>query len=215
VAKVSLPSYKRTNIGPKTFDAVFIGYAQNSAAYKFMSLNDYSIFEYRNAEFFEHVFPLKKKVSDVASINPSETVNLPASSFDVRVTVTKPRRSKRCRVKTNFGLDFVTAFLVETLDNLHVDVITKEFVSNFLIEEDPKTYQEDVRSVDAIFWKEAFKSEIDSLESNKTWEFTYLPQGCKPISSKWIFKMKLMSDGSIDKYKARLIIRGFEQKKRE
>jgi len=49
LAKVVLPSYKRTNGGPKAFDAVFIGFAQNSVAYRFMSLNDYSISEYRDA----------------------------------------------------------------------------------------------------------------------------------------------------------------------
>jgi len=67
LVKVALPSYKQTNIGPKTFYAVFIGYAQNSAAYRFMSWNDYSISVHRDVEFFEHVFPLKKKVSNVTS----------------------------------------------------------------------------------------------------------------------------------------------------
>jgi len=42
---------------------------------------------------------------------------------------------------------------------------------------------------------------------------TDLPKGCKPISSKWIFKKKLRADGSIDKYKARLVIRRFDQRK--
>ena len=59
LAKVALPSIKWTNIGPKTFDDVFTAYAQNSAAYRFMSLNDYVISEHRDAEFFEHVSPLK------------------------------------------------------------------------------------------------------------------------------------------------------------
>ena len=40
-----------------------------------------------------------------------------------------------------------------------------------------------------------------------------LPEGCKVISSKWIFKKKLRNDCTIDKYKARLVIRGFNQKK--
>ena len=40
-----------------------------------------------------------------------------------------------------------------------------------------------------------------------------LPKGCKPLNSKWIFKKKLRPDGSIDKCKARLVIRGFNQKK--
>ena len=41
---------------------------------------------------------------------------------------------------------------------------------------------------------------------------TNLPKGCRPISSKWILKKKLRSDGSIGKYKARLVITGFDQK---
>jgi len=82
-----------------------------------------------------------------------------------------------------------------------------------LIDEDPKTYQEVVRFIDAIFWKEIIKSEIDSLEPNNTWELAALPKGCRPISSKWIFKKELRSDGSIDKYKVKLVIRNFDQKK--
>ena len=66
-----------------------------------------------------------------------------------------------------------------------------------------------------LFWEEAIKSEIDSLVSNKIWELTDLPKSCKSISSKCIFKKKLRADGSIDKYKARLVIRGFDQEKRD
>jgi len=87
-------------------------------------------------------------------------------------------------------------------------------VSIFLIKKDPKSYQEAIRSIDATFWREAIKNEINSLESNKTWELTDLPKGYRPISSKQIFKERLRSDGSIDKYKARLVIRGLNQKKR-
>ena len=39
-----------------------------------------------------------------------------------------------------------------------------------------------------------------------------LPKGSKPLGYKWIFKKKLKADGSIDKYKARLVIKGFRQK---
>ena len=37
----------------------------------------------------------------------------------------------------------------------------------------------------------------------------YLPHGCKPLSSKWVFKRKRKVDGSIDKYKARLVIKAY------
>ena len=37
------------------------------------------------------------------------------------------------------------------------------------------------------------------------------PPSCKPLSSKWVFKRKQKVDGSIDKYKARLVIKGYKQ----
>ena len=62
-------------------------------------------------------------------------------------------------------------------------------------------------------WKEVIKSEIDSIMQNHTWELVELPEECKPLGYKWIFKRKMKVDGSIDKYKAKLIIKGY--KKRE
>ena len=56
LSKVGLPDFKRVNVGSKTSDNIFIVYDQNSAAYRFMSPNDQSICESRDAEFFEHIF---------------------------------------------------------------------------------------------------------------------------------------------------------------
>ena len=39
-----------------------------------------------------------------------------------------------------------------------------------------------------------------------------LPPGNKPLGSKWIFKRKMKPDGTIDKYKARLVVKGYRQK---
>ena len=60
-------------------------------------------------------------------------------------------------------------------------------------------------------WKEAINSEIESILHNHTWELVDLPPGCKPLSSKWVFKRKRKVDGSIDNYKARLVIKGYKQ----
>jgi len=110
LAKVALPSHKYSNIGSKTFDVVVIGYAQNNATYRFMSLSNFSISKYGDAESFEHVFPLKKDVPHVVPNVVSESMNLPASSFSIRELVTEPRRSKRQRTETSFGPDFITSF---------------------------------------------------------------------------------------------------------
>ncbi|XP_077215872.1 putative mitochondrial protein AtMg00820 [Tasmannia lanceolata] len=83
----------------------------------------------------------------------------------------------------------------------------------YLIDKDPVTYSEAVTSPDAVFWKEAIKSELDSIIENHIWELVDLPPGTKALDSKWIFKKKLRPDGTIDKFKARLVAKGFRQKK--
>ncbi len=50
-----------------------------------------------------------------------------------------------------------------------------------------------------------------SLQKNHTWILSDLPPGKKPISCKWIYKVKYHTDGTLDKYKARLVARGFTQ----
>ncbi|GJX12773.1 zinc finger, CCHC-type containing protein [Tanacetum coccineum] len=68
-------------------------------------------------------------------------------------------------------------------------------------------------SRDVAFWKEAVQSEIDSIMHNDTWELTDLPLGCKALGCKWILKRKMKVDGSIDKYKARLVIQGLDNRR--
>ena len=53
--------------------------------------------------------------------------------------------------------------------------------------------------------------EISALTRTGTWELVDLPLGVVPITCKWIFKIKTKSDGNIERYKARLVARGFQQ----
>jgi len=53
--------------------------------------------------------------------------------------------------------------------------------------------------------------EIGALELNHTWSVEDLPPGKKLINCKWVYKVKYNFDGSIERYKAHLVIRGDEQ----
>jgi len=68
-----------------------------------------------------------------------------------------------------------------------------------------------MQSADAAQWKAAIQSEYSSLTDKQTWQLTPLPPGRRAISCKWVFKVKHHADGSIDRYKARLVARGFTQ----
>ena len=54
--------------------------------------------------------------------------------------------------------------------------------------------------------------EIEALKVNNTWTLTQLPAGKSPIGSKWVYKIKYLPDGTIDRYKSRLVAKEFTQK---
>jgi hypothetical protein len=56
---------------------------------------------------------------------------------------------------------------------------------------------------------------MDSILSNGTWELVDRPYGCKPVGCKWVFKTKPRYDGTIDKYKATLVAKGYTKKEGE
>ena len=63
------------------------------------------------------------------------------------------RRSKRAMIEKSFGLDFLT----------------------YMLEGEPKTYKEVLNCTEGVMWKEAIKSEIDSILQNHTWKLVDLP----------------------------------------
>lgn len=60
-------------------------------------------------------------------------------------------------------------------------------------------------------WIDACREGIFSIEKNITWLLVDLPKGFKAIGLKWVFKIKRNAYGSISKYKARLIAKGYVQ----
>ena len=54
--------------------------------------------------------------------------------------------------------------------------------------------------------------ELKAIEENETWQLVDPPPGCRPISLKWVYKVKRDKLGTIVKHKARLIARGFVQR---
>ena len=78
-----------------------------------------------------------------------------------------------------------------------------------LVDDIPRTIEEAYSSPDADLWKEAVRSEMDSIMSNGTWEIVKRPYGCKPIGCKWVFKKKLRPNGTIERYKSRLVAKDY------
>jgi len=153
LVKVQVPLPKRTKLGPKTIDCVFIGYALHSVAYRFLvikseipDINNNTIIESIEVELFENIFPFKEeRHNDNGSKRKYET-----SSSEGQVgleTKVEPRRSKRAKKAISFELDFLT----------------------YMVRDKPQTYNNAMTSFDAPYWKEAVNSEMKSIMQNQTW----------------------------------------------
>jgi uncharacterized cupredoxin-like copper-binding protein len=60
-------------------------------------------------------------------------------------------------------------------------------------------------------WIDAMKEELKMIEKNQTWKLVDRPNHKKAIGVKWVYRTKLNFDGSINKYKARLVVKGYAQ----
>ena len=76
---------------------------------------------------------------------------------------------------------------------------------------EPETYRQAVSSTESERWREAMKSELESLQENSTYTVMKLPPGQKAVHSKWVYKVKKNTDGTV-RYKARLVAKGFTQR---
>ncbi len=77
---------------------------------------------------------------------------------------------------------------------------------------EPRSFAEAMCTPEADQWYKAAETEIQGLMENGTWELVNLPHDKKAISSRWVFRLKRNADGSIERYKGRIVAQGFSQR---
>ena len=78
---------------------------------------------------------------------------------------------------------------------------------------EPKTYQEAILHESKKEWVNAMQEEVRSLLENHTYDLVKLPQGKKALINKWVYILETKNNGSLLKYKAQFVVKGFNQKK--
>ena len=81
-------------------------------------------------------------------------------------------------------------------------------MSNILNVIEPTNYKEENQSHE---WRAAMNEEFESIIRNHTWELVELRKGKTPIGCKWLYKPKVNAEGNIEKFKSRLVAKGYSQ----
>ncbi|CAI7871225.1 unnamed protein product [Closterium sp. NIES-53] len=154
-----------------------------------------------------------QQVSERAPTLPSRTMSAPR----IRVT---PQQRQGLYVPpaeegkpAKSGLAGV-ALIVGDDEESDYDECAFAFFSPVEMSGEPATLKEALESSDAEEWKKAMESELMSIEENGMWELVELTEGRKAITSKWLFKIKSDADGKIERYKYRLVAKGYQQKEK-
>lgn len=213
ICYVHIPDSRRSKLDAKAMKCIFIGYDEGRKGWRCLDPTTFKYVVSRDVVFDE----ISSYYSKDASVQESDTITLPLShslegsseedhgergSFvsprdDSPEEETRSQRPRRNIVKPSRFRDdnFVTTFSC--------------FLANPVDDEEPSSYDE-ARGVKE--WEAAMKEEMDALQTNQTWDLVSKPPDVQPVSCKWVFRIKRKTDGSIDRYKARLVARGFSQK---
>ena len=77
----------------------------------------------------------------------------------------------------------------------------------------PTSFKQAVTGPESAAWKKSMTREIDELIKNGTWKMVDKPDGAFVVNSKWVYRIKELSDGTVDRLKSRLVAMGNTQTK--
>ena len=197
-AYVHTPKDSRGKLDSKTSKCILVGYGSVQKGYRLYNREAQKILHSRDVKFDEGEKVTQQVVLEEEAEAPTRKVDTLVESLDEeesdteeeRVAETEPRKSSRERRPTDFYGQRV----------------------NLSMHAEPTTLEEARSSPEKQEWNQAMEKEMKSLKDNDVWELTALPPGKKAIGSKWVYKVKTGGDGSIERYKARLVAQGFNQK---
>ena len=222
VCFVHLPPHERHKLTTQSVKCVFLGYAIPHKGYVCYDPHASRIRVSRNVIFFEnqYFFPSHVQLSSASvSLLPifsesppivewfkpgfmyercnrhesGSTSFVPPSNLDLapdpaHASTTLRRSTRPSRTPNWYGF-FSLVSLVATLSTISI----------------PSCYKQ---AMEHECWQIVNQAELQALEENHTWDIVPCPPTVKPIGSKWVFSIKLHFDGSLDRYKARIVALG-------
>ena len=219
---VYVPDNKRTKLDAKSKKVIFVGYPDRTKGYKLLDPATHKFIRSRDVVFVEGKFhdfgeehstqtrtyptkdDVKVNVQDVPDENERENHGEPEQP------VPEPENHNQ-RVGATYEENFIRE--VQNLDAKRQRRPTTRFDEEVYAAADNLTadINEPVSIQEAWTEKRATNSEYESLMNNQTWELVSPPENKNIVGSRWVFKVKHAADGTVERFKARLVAQEYSQ----
>lgn len=188
-----VPDCDRHKLEPKSIKCLFVGYCETTKAYRLWDPVD------RRLKISRDVIFNESPAHDVSTHHDSLKSSHPADEYlnpSDQITATGPRHSSRTPQPKKLWAEFAST--------VKPDLTTPTI--------EPSSFKLAMASPDSDKWKIAMDEEYQSLMDNHTWSLVPLPHGRSAIGCRWTYKLKHGSDGTIQRYKARFVAKGYSQR---
>nr|KYP66022.1 Retrovirus-related Pol polyprotein from transposon TNT 1-94 [Cajanus cajan] len=198
-----------------------MGYPYGQKGWRVYDLETHEFFISRDVQFFENQFPYQRSENEKESSHSLPVDNMVDTILDDMESSTDLALDKG---GTHTSTVEATGSVMETSDITggtpypiahyvncaKFSLPHRHFLAAITVEKEPLYFHEAVKDAR---WRQAMQAEIDALERNNTWSMQPLPSGKKALGCKWVYRIKYNSDGTIERFKARLVVLGNHQEK--
>jgi hypothetical protein len=145
---------------------------------------------------------------NVEELGRGHRIKVPSIRLRDHVTHTAQKLSPSLKPPSSQHISGAPYPLTHYVNCANFSLQHRRFIAAVTAEREPVHFSEAVKDVK---WRLAMQQELQALEENGTWILQPLPAEKKPLGCKWVYKIKHNSDGTIERYKAWLVILGNHQ----
>ncbi|KAL3833987.1 hypothetical protein ACJIZ3_008723 [Penstemon smallii] len=208
---------ERSKLDPKSRKCIFLGYVDGVKGYRLWDPIAQKVIISRDVIFTDD--KIQEKENDSTSKEKPDTTTVEVEVEDRQEQEVLDSSEAAPEHEEQEQVELTTPQVRRSTREIrqpawHSDYIMEGNIAYCLLTEDgePSTFHKATKSREASLWMTAMQEEIEALHKNKTWDLVPLPQGRKAIGNKWVYKIKRDGNDQVERYRARLVVKGFAQK---
>ena len=225
LAYIHIPKDERKKLDPKAKKCIFLGYGTTRKGYRLYDRQTSTIVHSRDvvcdesskgweSEGEKQVIQVENFVEEEPDVleeeSEAEAVEPEGQDTEEARSETEPEEDRTSEPERENSTGVTASRRNPTRESRRMP----DYLGNwaFTVTEEPNSVKEAVSCPEKKHWETAMQKEMNSMYSNDVWDLVELPENREAVGSKWVFKKKTKADGSIERFKARLVAQGFSQK---